>query len=166
MLGFRKLRGGGELLLSSLLNQGNFYDAFAKDLAQAKHEVVIESPFISFKRLNYFLPIFRKLTRRKVRIIINTKPTEEQSTDYICQAEECIAMLRELDVELLFTGGHHRKLAIIDRQILYEGSLNILSQNDSCEVMRRIYSEQLAKQMIDFIGINKFVGDIVRSSYE
>ncbi len=66
-------------------------------------------------------------------------------------------MLQELGVEVLITGGHHRKLAIIDQQILYEGSLNILSQNDSCEVMRRIYSEQLADQMLVFVGLEKFI---------
>ncbi len=123
----------------------------------ARHEVVIESPFISLRRLKYLLPIFRKLARRKVRIIINTKPSEEQA-EYGIQATECIALLQQLGVEVLITGGHHRKLAIIDRQILHEGSLNILSQNDSCEVMRRIQSEQLATQMIDFIGIGKFLG--------
>ncbi|HJQ09321.1 MAG TPA: phospholipase D-like domain-containing protein [Candidatus Saccharimonadales bacterium] len=158
MFGLRKLQGSDNLLSSSLLDQNSFYCAFEKDLAYAKHEVIVESPFMSFKRLNHLLPIFRKLVRRKVRVVINTKPPEEQDAEYVWQAEECIALLQELGVEVLITGGHHRKLAIIDRQILYEGSLNILSQNDSCEVMRRIYSEQLAVQMINFIGISKFIG--------
>lgn len=157
MFSLRKLQDDNALLSSRLLDQDNFYDTFAKDLARARHEVVIESPFISFRRLNYLLPIFRKLAQRKVRIVINTKPSEEQA-DYGVQATECIAILQQLGVEVLITGGHHRKLAIIDRQILYEGSLNILSQNDSCEVMRRIRSDQLAQQMIDFIGISKFIG--------
>jgi phosphatidylserine/phosphatidylglycerophosphate/cardiolipin synthase-like enzyme len=158
MFGLRKLPSGDKLLCSSLFDQYGFYDALAKDLSYAKREVIIESPFISFKRLNYLLPIFRRLIRHNVRLIINTKPPEEQDAEYIWQAEECIAFLQALGVEVLLTGGHHRKLAIIDRQILYEGSLNILSQNDSCEVMRRVYSEQLARQMINFIGISKFIG--------
>jgi len=157
MFSLRKLRDDSDLLSSKLLDQDSFYDAFLNDLARAKCEVIIESPFISFRRLNYFLPVFRKLARRKVRTVINTKPAEEQA-DYGIQAAECIAILHELGVEVLITGGHHRKLAIIDRQILYEGSLNILSQNDSCEVMRRIQSEQLAMQMVDFTGISKFLG--------
>ena len=53
------------------------------------------------------------------------------------QAELAIHTLQELDVTVLMTVGHHRKIAIVD-DILYEGSLNILSQNDSCELMRRI----------------------------
>lgn len=42
-------------------------------------------------------------------------------------------------------------------KVLWEGSLNILSQHDSCEVMRRIHSERLANEMIKFIGINRFI---------
>jgi hypothetical protein len=61
-----------------------------------------------------------------------------------------------MGVEILYTGNHHRKLAIVNRKILYEGSLNILSQSDSCEVMRRIESTGLAEQMIRFIGLKKW----------
>jgi hypothetical protein len=73
------------------------------------------------------------------------------------EAEASIALLQNIGVEILFTGGHHRKLAIFDRTILWEGSLNILSQNDSCEVMRRMESEDLAKQMIAFIGVGQYL---------
>ena len=48
----------------------------------------------------------------------------------------------------------HRKLAIIDGQILWEGSLNILSQVLSREIMRRTNSIELAHQMIQFTKIN------------
>lgn len=157
MFGLRDSRNVDGLLSSTLLDQDNFYGALVKDLARAKHEVIIESPFISFRRLNYLLPALQKLAQRKVRIIINTKPPEEQELDYIWQTEECIEDLQRLGAEVFFTGGHHRKLAIVDQRILYEGSLNILSQNDSSEVMRRICSEQLASQMIDFIGIRRFM---------
>lgn len=158
MLNLRKPQSSDGLASSKLLNQDSFYEVLEKDLKRAKHEVIIESPFISRKRLRHLLPIFRKLAQRKVRIVVNTKPPEEQESGYELQAEDCLRLLEELDVAVIVTGGHHRKLAIIDRKVLYEGSLNILSQNDSCEVMRRIESAQLAEQMIKFIGINKFIG--------
>ncbi len=157
MFGRRKSPSDDGLSSSTLLNQDTFYGIFKRDLAEAQHEVVIESPFISFKRLHYLLPIFRTLLQRQVRIVINTKHPEEQGAGYIGQAQDCIAMLQKLGVQVLYTGGHHRKLAIIDREVLYEGSLNILSQNDSCEIMRRICSEKIADQMIEFIDIDKFI---------
>ena len=60
-----------------------------------------------------------------------------------------------MGIEVIMTGAHHRKLAIIDDDILWEGGLNVLSQNDSCEIMRRIKSNEVFKQMMQFIGIKK-----------
>lgn len=45
--------------------------------------------------------------------------------------------------EVLYTGAHRRKLAVIDRDILYEESLNMLSQKQGGEIMRRITSLRL-----------------------
>ncbi len=48
----------------------------------------------------------------------------------------------------LLTGNFHRKLAVIDRTILWEGSLNILSQNRSQKVMSRIEKLQFQLRFI------------------
>lgn len=58
---------------------------------------------------------------------------------------------------MLFTVKYHRKLAIIDREIIYEGSLNIFSCRNSCKVMRRTTSALEAEMLIDFISLNKFM---------
>ncbi|HEV2402619.1 MAG TPA: phospholipase D-like domain-containing protein [Candidatus Saccharimonadales bacterium] len=127
-----------------------------RDLDGCGSEVIIECPFVTRRRLDKLMPIFTKLKARKIRIIVNTRDPheydEEQRRD---DAHRVIAPLQHLGVHVLFTGGHHRKLVILDRNILYEGSLNVLSQNDSTEVMRRIESTRLAWQMIRFIGIDK-----------
>jgi hypothetical protein len=62
-----------------------------------------------------------------------------------------------MGVHVLFTGGHHRKLVVVDRRVLYEGSLNVLSQNNSSEIMRRIESARLAWQTIGFVGLDKYI---------
>lgn len=93
------------------------------------------------------LPVLRKLTKRGVKVVVNTRHPAEHDTPYDVYAEDAIVRLQDIGVEVLFTGGHHRKLAIIDRQVLWEGSLNILSQNDSCEIMRRIVSSEMADAM-------------------
>ena len=157
MFGFRNTNNEDGLPATMLLNQNSFYNAFMRDIARARNEVIIESPFITSKRIATILPVLRTLKRRNVKIIINTKPISEQEGVFHLHVSTCIEMLQDSGVEVLFTGGHHRKLAIIDRNILYEGSLNILSQNDSCEIMRRMVSEQLSNQMLRFTGLDRFI---------
>ncbi|MFZ2836363.1 MAG: phospholipase D-like domain-containing protein [Candidatus Saccharimonadales bacterium] len=141
---------------SQLYDQTNFYDAFMRDLRRAHSRVIIESPFITEKRMMTLLPILRQLRKRDVRIIVNTKPFEEHELVYRNQAVWVVGVMQELGIEVLMTGGHHRKLAVIDDDILWEGSLNILSQNDSCELMRRIRSAELVDEIVRFTGIKKW----------
>lgn len=108
------------------------------------------------KRVTSLLPTIRKLLNKDVKVIINTKPLDEQSPELYHQAYWSIARLQSLGVLVLFTNGHHRKLAIIDDEILWGGSLNILSQNDSCELMRRIVSIETVKEAICFTGFKRW----------
>ena len=148
--------GAHELIDSRLLNENSFYDTLLKDLRKCHSELIIESPFITNRRLSLLLPTLQKLKQRSVRIAVNTRDPYEHDDDYHREeAHRAIATLQHNGIHVLYTTGHHRKLAIIDRHILYEGSLNILSQNNSCEVMRRIESVQLAWQMAKFVGIDK-----------
>jgi Rad3-related DNA helicase len=154
-----KKRGSdaGCLVKSKLYDQNGFYKAFINDLNKADSRVIIESPFLTKKRVTSLFPTLKKLTKNNVKVIVNTKPLDEQSLELHNQAYWSIAKLQSIGVLVLFTTGHHRKLAIIDDEILWEGSLNILSQNDSCEVMRRMQSRELVKQMLWFTGLRKLI---------
>ena len=135
---------------STLFDNNTFYKAFEHDLRRARQSVIIESPFITIRRMEHLLPLFTKLRRNDVRIVVNTRNPEEHNEEYAIQAENAVVAMQDIGIKVLYTVKHHRKLAIIDEEILWEGSLNILSQGDSCEVMRRTVSSSLAWQMICF----------------
>jgi len=144
-----------DLINSKLFSDDTFYPAFQKDLQKCQRELIIESPFITQRRLATLSPALQKLKHNGVKVIINTRDPLECDEEYMREdATRAISSLQHMGVQVLFTGKHHRKLAIIDRNVLWEGSLNILSQNDSCEIMRRIESTQLAWQMTRFIAID------------
>ncbi len=48
-------------------------------------------------------------------------------------------------------------LTRLDRNVLWEGSLNILSQTYSREIMRRIESEQLTLEMFNFLKLGRYI---------
>lgn len=153
----RKHLYGPDQFYSTLYDQNTFYKAFLDDLRRCQHELVIESPFITNKRMEMLLPAFTRLRSRGVKIIINTRNPIDHGGDYYYQGLEAVVTLQELGVTVLYTVGHHRKLAIIDRRTIYEGSLNILSFNDTCEIMRKIVSDTIASELYRFIGISRYV---------
>lgn len=141
---------------SILYDESTFYNRFKQDLLEAKQEVIIESPFIATRRLEILKPIIERLVARGVQIFVMTRLPHEHDEYMSEQAEDGIRYFEELGVQvLLCTGGHHRKLAMIDRKVLWEGSLNILSQSQSREFMRRIESRKLTEELFSFLKFDQ-----------
>ena len=143
---------------SSLYDEKTFYQTFLRDLEKCKKEVVIESPYITSERMKTFDRVFKKLLKKKVKIYLITRDPKEHEKFMEPQSEDTIKWCETVGIQvLLCTGNHHRKLAILDRKILWEGSLNILSQTRSREIMRRIDDKTMTVEMFNFLKLYKFL---------
>src|SRR6266568_5085756 len=100
LLPFRKSTAP-DLVTSKLFNEETFYPAFLKDLKNCQSELIIESPFITTKRLNQLLPTLEKLKARKVRIVVNTRDPHEHDEGYHREdAHRAIARLQHAGVHV------------------------------------------------------------------
>jgi phosphatidylserine/phosphatidylglycerophosphate/cardiolipin synthase-like enzyme len=157
MFRLKKSSSSQDLLTSTLYSESSFYPAFIRDLKRCKKEVIIESPYITTRRVDILEPIFRKLVWRGVKVTVNTRYPGHHDELLRIQAWQGGARLTLMGVKVkYFNDYRHSKVAVIDSKILYEGSLNILSQCNSREVMRRIESEELTQQMIRFLRLKRF----------
>jgi phosphatidylserine/phosphatidylglycerophosphate/cardiolipin synthase-like enzyme len=154
----QKIKKQDEEFISHLFDEKSFYDSFIKDLLNCKEEAIIESPFISASRMRKLFPIFKKLIKRDIKVYVITKDPSILDEPLASQSAEVIRQFEVLGVHVLATSNHHhRKLAILDREILWEGSLNILSQSRSREIMRRIEGEKHAQEMFEFLNLGRFI---------
>jgi hypothetical protein len=145
-------------MYSMLYDETTFYQSFIRDLENCNKEVIIESPFITTERMKIFIPVFKNLLERKVKIYIMTRDPKEHGESMETQSESAIHLCEVMGIQVLIClGNHHRKLAILDREVLWEGSLNILSQTHSREIMRRMKNKELAIQMFEFLRLVRFI---------
>ncbi len=146
------------LLNSQLHDEKTFYQTFLKDLERCESELIIESPFITSERMRTFDRLFEKLLKKGVKIYIITRNPREHDSFMEPQSEDAIGWCEQVGIQVfLCVGNHHRKLAMLDRKVLWEGSLNILSQTRSREIMRRIESTELTMEMLNFLKLEKFL---------
>ena len=144
------------LLKSELYDENTFYERFIDDLKCCRNEVIIESPFISSSRMRMLYPVLAQLVSKGVKLFIVTRNPFEHEGKYALQSELEIQRFETTGIHVLICdGNHHRKLAILDRKILYEGSLNILSQTKSREIMRRISEEPVVLQTFKFLHFDR-----------
>ena len=143
---------------STLHDEKTFYSAFLRDLDRAKEEIIIESPFITSSRMKMLWPSLRRAYSKGIKVYIITRDPNDHSDGYGTQSESEIEALEAVGVQVfLCIGNHHRKLAIIDRKVLWEGSLNILSQTKSREIMRRLDGGGFAEDMFNFLNFGRYI---------
>jgi phosphatidylserine/phosphatidylglycerophosphate/cardiolipin synthase-like enzyme len=152
---------------NKLFNEKTFYRAFVNDILEAKKEVIIYSPFVTKFRAEFFKQTIERLRKRNIEIFIFTRPIEEYDSLMQPQIQRALERYEDLGVCVFsLKGSIHEKVAIIDREILWEGSLNILSQRASREIMRRISGENTAMQVMSYLGLNKMLAEGYKLRYE
>jgi phosphatidylserine/phosphatidylglycerophosphate/cardiolipin synthase-like enzyme len=151
---FKKQVDPAPLLSSELFNEHSFYKEFSKDIRIAYSRIIIESPYITSRRAREISSMLRKAVNRGVKVTIYTRNPYHHDGILVTESINGISILREAGAIVISCNDmRHRKLAMIDGYILWEGSLNMLSQNGSKEVMRRIVSMELCQQMLRFIRV-------------
>lgn len=149
-----------EVAKTKIFSEEDFYPAFIHDLLKAKEEVIICSPFITANRMKQFKPMFNFLIEKGVRIFLITKPPDTHKDAMRDVAKSELTQLEKIGVTVLPIIGMHEKVAIIDRKLIYVGSLNILSQRDSRELMHRFRGNNVANQLTNFLKIDKNIGPL------
>ncbi len=123
------------------LNETTFYPRFKQDLEAAKRCIVIVSPYLA-NRAKEFLDILSEKRKMGVTVTVVIDPRERFEI-----SSEIEDMLKKEGIEVLEYPKAHMKHAIIDEEIIYDGSLNILSHVDRHELMIRKKSQRTAKMV-------------------
>ena len=128
-------RGAGDRTLQ-LVSQDRFFEHLDGDLAGARSEVVIYSPFMTRERVGRLEPQLRATVARGAEAWVITKPLEDRGSDRGVYAD-IENGLRNSGVQVVHKRGMHEKLVFVDRAVLWQGSLNPLSSSST----RRSWSD-------------------------
>lgn len=135
---------------SGIFGAGTFYPAFRQDLDGAERSIVIFSPFLTGRGTSQWIDHLRAALARGVRIRIVTRPPGNQGGSLEQGLAERIESLKALGLSIDLRHQVHEKFAIVDSKILWHGSLNILSHNNTTESMLRIPSAKSCLQVQRF----------------
>jgi hypothetical protein len=137
--------------LAGAFTEGTFYPAFSKDLADAKRSVVIFSPFLTARGSGRWAQHLLAAQARGVSLRLVTRPPGDQGGMLEEGLGETITQLRRTGIPVDLRARMHEKISIIDGEILWHGSLNILSHKDTSESMLRIPSLSACSQVARFV---------------
>lgn len=145
--------------------EDTFSDYFLADVRTCQKRLLIYSPFITQARLGVWLPAFADAVARGVQLVIVTKAPSERKKGQEFGYTKCEDELRAIGACVLYKAGMHEKLAFIDDDITWEGSLNILSHTGQTgEIMYRHEDRAFALDQEKIFEVERICGTAARSN--
>jgi len=135
-----------------LFNHETFYGAFESDCRRARKSIVIYSPFATAERIGTWVDVWRGKLAEAVSVRLVLHPPGYGRRWDCDPLREALARLPEAIV-IDFRQDMHEKVALIDEETVWHGSLNILSHRDTTESMFRISSSAFWGQLTRYANI-------------
>ncbi|MGH2506813.1 MAG: AAA domain-containing protein [Ktedonobacteraceae bacterium] len=129
------------------LDDRSFYNYFLQDLKEAKEQVIICSPFLGWTRMKEILPELKNQTKRGLQIHVIYSAKRASDSDKAKEASiSLVRILQDAHVTVHYRTEMHEKFVFIDKDIMYYGSLNVLSHAGTTEHMSRCQSPSMVSE--------------------
>jgi ssDNA-binding Zn-finger/Zn-ribbon topoisomerase 1 len=131
-----------------VFNQSTFDAAVEADIANAKDSIVIFSGFVTPARVAKLGDLLRLKTANGINVRCVTRPPKLNGTMELARSKNALDALERINCIVDCRARIHEKIVLIDKEIVWHGSLNVLSHTHRTdESMTRIANAGLARAL-------------------
>jgi len=135
-----------------IFDNNNFLSVFSNDIACAKREILIVSPFVRKRRTMQIMEHLKIALDKKIRVIIVTRPAEDFVPEDQNALKKMFELLKDNGVNVILKSNIHQKFAVTDQKVVWYGRINLLSYGSAQESIMRIESPNIANELIKNMG--------------
>ena len=133
---------------NAIFDSQNYFESFKKDLLKADKNIIISSPVISGAKVYELIDMLREKQVTGVKVSIVTWEPDLYGfgdTSYWMRLHE---EMRQAGFSLKTVEESCEHFAIIDEEIIWYGSMNLLSKPDIDDSMMRVQSTKIATELM------------------
>lgn len=135
---------------NSIFDSQNYFDVFDKDVVSASKSIVISSPSFSFKKVKWLCAESEHLQLRGVSVVVLTLDPEDYPEDGRDQHKSHIEHLISAGVNVITRHKYRERFAIIDKSLVWYGSMTLLSNEKEDDSLMRISNPAIAEELLEF----------------
>lgn len=135
---------------NSIFDSQNYFDVFEKDVVSVSKSIVISSPSFSFKKVNWLCAESEHLQLRGVSVVVLTLDPEDYPEDGRDQHKSHIEHLISAGVNVITRHKYRERFAIIDKSLVWYGSMTLLSNEKEDDSLMRISNPAIAEELLEF----------------
>lgn len=140
--------------ITDVHDENSFYDQFASLISGARNSIWLWSAWVA-ARVHKLLPLLDEAVKRGVRVTVFVRDPSDtlQKKEHFVEA---LAALRAVVPHVVEVNVAHGKAVIIDDHTVMLGSLNVLSQKWSREVMVTMRGRHWARKLLTHLHAEEF----------
>jgi len=127
----------------------SYIEVYKKDLESANKEIIISSPGINKNKIETMTDIWRNVQERGTKVIVLTLSPEKYPKERIKATTQLIQTMKNNGVLVEIRQQMHEHYAIIDREVVWYGSMNLLSREREDDNLMRIRNAEMAGELLE-----------------
>jgi len=142
---------------NAIFDSDSYLNIYEKDLLEANKEIIISSPGINAAKVKRVINLIKRPQESGVDITVITLEPESYTSNKVEQTRQLIEQLLSVGIRVKLMPIMHEHYAIIDREVVWYGSMNMLSREKEDDNLMRVTSGEIAQELMEitFESVNK-----------
>lgn len=134
---------------NAIYDVDNYADTFWRDLEEARSAVIVSSPRLNNQKVNRIISVLGKRQEQGVRVTIVTWHPDSYKYGRDDVRMELLERLRKAGFEIRLVEESCEHYAVIDHEIVWYGSVNLLSKEDAEDNLMRVGRKDIAAELLE-----------------
>lgn len=134
---------------NSIFDADSYLPVYEEDLKEAEKEIVISSPTLARNKVQKAIALLKERQESGVKITIVTWHPDVYKYGRDENRIELMEDLRNAGFHIALMQNDCERFAVIDNQIVWYGSINLLSKEDIEDSIMRVHSADIAAELLE-----------------
>ena len=126
-----------------------YAETYWRDLEEAKSGVIVSSPRLNTQKVNRMIDVLRSRQELGVKVTVVTWHPDAYKYGRDDVRMELLERLRKAGFEIRLVEDSCEHYAVIDHEIVWYGSVNLLSKEDADDNLMRVCSKEIAAELLE-----------------
>lgn len=140
---------GEKQVENAIYDMESYAEIYWRDIEEAISDVIISSPRLNNQKVNHLIALLGKRQELGVKVTIVTWHPDAYKYGRDDVRMELMERLRKAGFEIRLVEETCEHYAVIDRNIVWYGSMNLLSKEDAEDNLMRVCSKDIAAELLE-----------------
>ena len=136
-------------IANTIFDIDSYEKVYAKDLLEANKEIIISSPGLNRSKVDAFVKLIKHRQEDGVKLTVITLNPEGYPEEKIKDTKRLVEILKNCGIRIKLQEHMHEHFAIIDDEIVWYGSMNLLSRAKVDDNLMRVKSKTVAQELLE-----------------